>query len=211
MCVRLSSLRELKADLWVFDCDGVIYKNLKDAETEVVRSMIQFLASKYVCSEKEAQSKRAELLKKHNVPHSIMAFVREGFDEQEVLEKTYFTINLENIGIQPSLSIQKLFSSLVGKKVMLTNNHAEWALRILRKLEIENHFSHVLGINELGLIQKPKPEAFQLVQDSTKINKNVVFVDDELKNVVAANDFGWTAVWITNTNSYDGLFLPELC
>lgn len=210
--MSIKSLKDLKADLWVFDCDGVIYANAKGAEREVVRSMIRFIASRYGCSMDRASVIRSELLKKHNVPHSIMALVREGFNEQEVLRETYFAISLEELGIFPSLEIQELMSSLHGIKVMLTNNHEGYARSVLNQIGILDHFSAIFGVNKLGLIQKPDVLAFQFVQDSISINENVVFVDDEMKNVIAATEFGWTAVLIeSNKEGYKGLWLPRLC
>lgn len=208
--MQLKSLRDLKADLWVFDCDGVIYDNVKEAKKEVINIMARFISSRYGCGIEESISIRSELLKKHQVPHSIMALMREGFDEQEILEETYFAIDLQRLGIIPSLKLQKLLSSLNGKKVMLTNNHAEYARKVLCQLGVSEHFFDVYGIGELGLIQKPDLQAFQFVQDSTGINGNVVFIDDEIKNVIAAEQFGWTAVWKGRENGFSGNWLTEL-
>ncbi len=207
---KLDSLRDLQADLWVFDNDGVVYENTKGAEREVVNRMIQFIASRYGCSVEKASVIRKKLLEKHKVPHSIMALVREGFDEQEVLKETYFAINLNELDISPSIEIQELFSFLSGIKVMLTNNHEEYAKIILDQLGILNYFSAIYGINKLGRIQKPDFQAFQLVQNAMGISKNIVFIDDEIKNVIAATKFGWTTVWIGDMD-YEGLQLPKLC
>lgn len=208
--MQLGSLRDLKADLWVFDCDGVIYDNAKEAEKEVVNLMTRFISSRYECGIEEAMNIRRELLKKHQVPHSIMALVQEGFDEREILKETYFAINLQSLGIIPSLRLQKLVSSIAGKKVLLTNNHGEYAKKVLHQLGISKHFAAVYGIGELDLIQKPNFQAFKFVQDETGINENIVFIDDEIRNVVAAEQFGWTAVWKGDGEGYNGLWLPKL-
>lgn len=208
--MELKSLLDLKADLWVFDCDGVFYDNVKGAEKEVVGLMLKFIASRYGCCIGKASEIRRGLLKKHQVPHSIMALVREGFNEQEVLKETYFLVDFQKLGIISSSRMQRLFSSLPGKKIILTNNHGEYTWRVLDCIGIANHFSAVYGISQLGLIQKPDRQAFQFVQDTAGVSGNVVFVDDEIPNVIAAEQFGWTSVWKGNGNGYDGLWLPKL-
>ncbi|KKT26339.1 MAG: putative hydrolase [Parcubacteria group bacterium GW2011_GWA2_43_9b] len=208
--MSLISLKDLEADLWIFDCDGVIYDNAKGAEKEVMNRMTRFISSRYGCSIEKARSIRHELLRKHQVPHSIMALTREGFNEQEILEETYFAIDFQGLGIIPSLRLQKLFSSLAGKKVLLTNNHGEYAWRVLCQLGISKYFSAVYGIGELGLVQKPDSRAFQFVQNATGVNENIIFVDDEIHNVVAAEQFGWTAVLKGGNAEHKGFWLTEL-
>jgi len=177
----IKSLKELTADLWVFDCDGVIYENAKLAEKKVVDKMNQFIASKYGCGIKKASVIRNKLLKKHNVSHSIMALTRERFNEQEILDETYFAINLNELCIAPSLKIQKLVSCLKGTKVVLTNNHSEYTRKVLDKLGILNFFSAIYGIKELGTIQKPDPRAFQFVQGATGIEKILYLLTTKIK------------------------------
>ena len=193
--MRFKSLCNLYANLWVFDCDGVIYNNVKETEKEVVRRMIDFIASKYHCNEKEAANIRHKLLKKYKVSHSIIALTLEGFDEKEILEKTYFSVDFDKLGIVFSPEMKNLLESLPGKKVILTNNHSEWARIVLEKIGISKYFSTIYGINDSSNIQKPNPRAFQMVQDTTGINENIVFIDDEIINIIAATQFGWTAVW----------------
>lgn len=209
--MELKSLKNLEANLWVFDCDGVIYDNAKDTEKDVVELMHKFIASRYGCSIEDAPEFRRKLLRKHDVPHSIMALVREGFDENEILLETYFKINFQKLGILDSAQKRKLFSALPGKKVILTNNHSRYAQEVLKRMGIADNFCAVYGICELGLIQKPDRQAFEIVQSSMKIDEKVIFIDDEIPNVVAAEKFGWTSLWKGNASSgYSGLWLPEL-
>lgn len=208
--MKLRSLSELRADLWVFDCDGVIYDNAKKAERKVARLMLKFIVSRYGCRIEEASEIRRELLKKHNVQHSIMALTREGFDEQEILRETYFLVDLQGIGVVFSNQLQKFFSSLPGKKIILTNNHGGYVRRVLDSIGISAYFSFVFGSGELGHIQKPDQQAFQFMQEAMHAEKNIVFVDDEIQNVVVAEKFGWTAVLKGGSKDYAGFSLPKL-
>lgn len=209
--MKIDSLKNLKADLWVFDCDGVLYDNAKDAEKSVIDLMHKFITSRFKCSSEEAPKIRQKLLKKHQVPHSIMALIREGFDENEILLETYFKINFQKLGIVESIQTQRLFSSLSGEKVVLTNNHSQYAKEVLKHTGIIDYFCAVYGICELGLVQKPEQQAFQIVQSSMKIEGKIVFIDDEMLNVLAANKFGWTSVWKDDKGSgYNGLWLSKL-
>ncbi len=208
--IELRSLRDLNANLWVFDCDGVIYKNVKEAEKEVVDKMIQFIALRYGCNFEKAIFTRKELLRKHDVSHSITALIYEGFNEQEILNKTYFAINLKELGIMPSLEIQDLFASLSGQKAVLTNNHEEFAKAVLNQLGVLGHFSAIYGISKLGRIQKPDLRAFQAIQDAVGIYEGIVFIDDKVKNIIAAANFGWTTILLGSSDEYDGFWLPKL-
>lgn len=208
--MELESLKDLEANLWVFDCDGVIYDNAKDAEKDVIELMHKFIASRYGCSIDDASEFRRKLLKKHNVPHSIMALVQEGFNENEILLETYFKINFQKLGILGSTQKRKLFSALPGKKVVLTNNHGRYAQEVLKRMGIADYFCAIYGIRELGFVQKPDQQAFEIVQLSMRIGEKVIFIDDEIPNVIAAEKFGWMSVWKGDGNGYDGLWLSEL-
>lgn len=208
--MELKSLKDLDAELWVFDLDGVIYENANEAEKQVEKRMVKFIASRYGCDTERADVVRKSLLKKHNTLYSISALVGEGFNEKEVFKETYLSINFNELGVVFSPELQTLISSLPGAKVILTNNHGDFARVVLDKLGISGCFSSVYGINELGAVKKPNRKVFQLIQDATDINNNIVFIDDEPQNLIAASEFGWTSVLKGSDQNHDGLCISEI-
>ncbi|MFH0969240.1 MAG: HAD-IA family hydrolase [Patescibacteria group bacterium] len=206
----LGSLKDLEANLWVFDCDGVIYDSTKEAEKEVMGLMSKFIALHFGCSVEEALNIRQELLRKYQVPNTVMALVREGFNEREILKNTYFAINFKKLGIVPSPELHEFLCSLPGKKVVLSNNHKKFIQVVLNILGISNCFSAIYGAEELSPARKPDLRAFKLVQNTVGISDKVVFIDDEIPNVIVAEQFGWTAIWKGNGNGYDGLAISKL-
>lgn len=194
--MKLESLRDLKADLWVFDNDGTLYPNPKDIEKEVVRLMVEFIAKEYSIDIKSAVEKRKELLKKHNTKYTLIAIKQEGISEDDFLKQTYLAINPADFGIVPSSELRNLIGSLVGEKIVFTNNPSEFAELILEALGINHLFSRVIGIREMDYVQKPEITAFEFLNGWLADKKIVVYVDNCPENIKVAESLGCTTLLI---------------
>lgn len=194
--MKLESLKELKADLWVFDNDGTLYSNPKVIEKAILALMIGFIERSYRISAVEAVKRRDELLKKHSTKYTLIALRNEGFDEKRFIQETYLSIKPGELGIRKSSKLRNLILSLGGEKVILTNNPSEFAHLILRHLGIDDLFSAIYGMREMGFVQKPALDAFAVLRPFIKQNKKVVFIDDEPENIFSAKILGCSTVLI---------------
>ena len=208
--MKIENLESLKADLWIFDNDGTLYANTKEIEKEVVRLMIGFIAEEFKITIPQAVQKRKELLEKHCTEYTLVAMKNEGFDENIFIQKTYLSADPESFGFSRSKSLRKLLQSLEGEKVVLTNNPSEYAEMVLGSLGVYDLFSRVYGMRELSYIQKPNPMCFFPLEQGVQQGKKIVYIDDQISNIIAAEKIGCTAVLVNNDEDYNGLYLSKL-
>lgn len=192
----LTNLKEIKADLWVFDNDGTLYPNPKDLELSVVALMNSYIAEFYGIRKEDAPKKRHDILKKHGTKYTLVALKNEGVDENHFIQSTYLAIKPGEYGITQNLKLRKLISSLEGEKIVMTNNPSQFAELILKSLGIRDLFSGIIGMKELNYIQKPNTRAFEILQIFLKNGKKVIFIDDELDNIKIAKQIGCKTILV---------------
>ena len=178
--MKLESLNEAVADVWVFDNDGTLYQNTRDIESAVVLLMNEYLAQLYGIEIHVASQKRKELLGKHKTKYTLVAMRKEGVDEEDFIRKTYLAVDPKDYGIGFNQRLRDVISSLAGERIVLTNNPSAFARRILDALGIQNLFSCVYGIQELWFFQKPARESFVILEGFLRDRKRVVLLDDEI-------------------------------
>jgi phosphoglycolate phosphatase-like HAD superfamily hydrolase len=79
---------------------------------------------------------------------------------------------------------------------VLSNNPSEFVDLILESLGIKSLFSAVFGMKELNFFQKPDKRAFKILENYLQQGKRIVFIDDELNNILAAKAIGCTTVLV---------------
>lgn len=194
----IEALAKQHVDLWVFDNDGTLYTQHKAVEVVVVEFMMAFITKQFGVSREDAIQKRKDLLQKHNTQYTLIALREEGIPESLFIQETYLKVDPTAFGITPSPRLKQLLRQLPGEKVVLTNNPAEFAEKILRAIGVREHFSAIYGMHEIDYKQKPAPEAFAILDRYLKHGQRVVFVDDEMPNIRTASQLGCLTVHVPN-------------
>ncbi len=87
-------------------------------------------------------------------------------------------------------------------KIILFSNHEAALLKKLLENHKITHLFNELIISSEHKLKKPDPKFYKLLVEKIKINKEeILFIDDSLKNVKAANDFGIKAFQFTNAKN----------
>ena len=74
--------------------------------------------------------------------------------------------------------------------VILTNCDEESKLQILEELEEDHPFDHIISSSDLG-IAKPNPDVYRTILERLEVKpKQVLYFDDSVDNVYAAEDIG---------------------
>lgn len=196
--MRISELKELKADVWVFDNDGTLYQTSRDIESAVTKLMIQYIAQFYSISVKAAQSKRRDILQKHQTKYTLVALRNEGINENHCIQNTYLAVDLRRYGITINQELRDAISALSGEKFVLTNNPSAFADFILAALGIRDLFSYIFGMQELDFALKPAREAFAVLGVFLAQGKKLVYLDDKPENIKIAKEMGSTTVLVGN-------------
>ena len=78
-----------------------------------------------------------------------------------------------------------------GYRLAILSNHAhEWARRITKNLDLEGRCDPIIISEEVGLA-KPDRAIYELILGKLGRNpEQCVFIDDKLKNIIAARDMG---------------------
>lgn len=104
----------------------------------------------------------------------------------------------DSIGVNPEM--YELVSQLKGKNIpiaMLSNIDDRLA-RLIRDFGLYEPFDPCLLSCEIGL-EKPDPKIYDILLKKMNLPaKNIVFVDDRLENVEAAQKMGFDAILFTS-------------
>lgn len=97
--------------------------------------------------------------------------------------------------LQPDPALARMLAAIPLRKAVFTNATSEHAWRVLRALGIPRCFEQVVGIRELGLCNKPRPEAYQrLLTLLDTRGPACILVDDRAVNLQPAKMMGMTTV-----------------
>ncbi len=186
-------IRDIQIDpygLWVFDNDGTLYRNTSCIREAVEKKMNSFIAEYFRIEFEAAEEKRRELLKQHQTTYTLIAMRHEGVDPNVFLNATYLSVVPEEYGITKNDELREVICNLTGEKVVLTNNPSQFASLILDSLGISDLFSHVYGMMEISFMSKPHKRAFDVIARAVDCHRSVVYVDDQLDNVLAVHSMG---------------------
>lgn len=83
------------------------------------------------------------------------------------------------------------------QKVIFTNSPQEHANRVLRRLRLSDHFSHLVDIRALNFAAKPAPDSYQIVLRTLGATADAcVLFEDTAANLAPAKALGMTTVLI---------------
>jgi len=178
----------------VFDNDGTLYTVPEEFEGEVGRRMCSFLASKLCIPVEEVSGLRKRLRAEHKIDSTYLAFSHVcDLDFDEFVNKTFLSVDPADFIGQDSRLIE-LLSSLDARKIILTNNPAEFARGIITTLGVAPFFETILGEGEVGFKHKPDPYAFECA-DRFCVGEKFI-VEDSRRNLIAASKLGYKTIQV---------------
>jgi putative hydrolase of the HAD superfamily len=181
----------------LFDLDGTLYSARGGLEKEVSRRVNEYLSRRLDLSMEEAWALRKERIRACNYGTTLEWLRAEkGMDEAE-LESYFAYIHPEHEarGLSPDPRLRSLLLSFALPMGILTNSPREHALRILRKLEIEDLFPSIFDIRRNGLKGKPDPDVYRGVLGELNLRaESCLFVDDVERYVEAYRAMGGRGV-----------------
>jgi putative hydrolase of the HAD superfamily len=99
--------------------------------------------------------------------------------------------------IKPDPDLDALLHALPFRKVIFTNAHYAYALRVTKALDISHHFETVIDIYKMAPFCKPQPQAFEIALGIIdEPGNNCILVDDSPLNLKTAESFGMAVISI---------------
>jgi putative hydrolase of the HAD superfamily len=121
--------------------------------------------------------------------------IHYGVDPQDYLAYVH-DIPVEDY-ISPNEALEEALSRIEAEKVIFTNASKEHALRVLRALGVEHHFSRIIDIRALGYACKPEQEAYErLLEILGAKEEECIIVDDSARNLRPAKELGMITVLV---------------
>jgi putative hydrolase of the HAD superfamily len=178
----------------IFDLDDTLYPREKGLLQEVGRRIQLWLMDNMSLSPDDALKVRRDyfqrygttlggLVAEHQVDtHSYLVFVHD--------------IPIEQY-IQPLPALDAMLAGIPLRKAIYTNATTEYSQRVTQTLGIAGHFEQTIGIEEVGLRNKPYPDALERTLELLGAQgPECIMVEDSARNLQPARALGLTTILV---------------
>ena len=184
----------------IFDCDGVLYKDLDAVFGQVSKKMGEYISRKLNVDLKKAKELQRNYFHQYNTSLNGL-MIHHKIDPHEFLEYVH-DIDLDFLKKDKLLREELL--KLDVKKFVYTNGSRDHVNNITKHLGIDDLFDGVFDIVDGQFIPKPQIEPFKVLIKKFDINpEETVFIDDIAKNLSVKKELNLKTVWLIN-NEYWG-------
>jgi len=184
----------------IFDCDGVLYKDLDAVFGQVSKKMGEYISRKLNVDLKKAKELQRNYFHQYNTSLNGL-MIHHKIDPHEFLEYVH-DIDLDFLKKDTVLREELL--KLDAKKFVYTNSSRDHVNNITKHLGIDDLFDGVFDIVDGQFIPKPQIEPFKVLIKKFDINpEETVFIEDIAKNLSVKKELNLKTVWLIN-NEYWG-------
>ena len=185
---------------FIFDCDGVLYKDLDAVFGQVSKKMGEYISRKLNVDLKKAKELQRNYFHQYNTSLNGL-MIHHKIDPHEFLEYVH-DIDLDFLKKDTVLREELL--KLDAKKFVYTNGSRDHVNNITKHLGIDDLFDGVFDIVDGQFIPKPQIEPFKVLIKKFDINpEETVFIEDIAKNLSVKKELNLKTVWLIN-NEYWG-------
>ena len=180
---------------FIFDCDGVLYKDLDAVFGQVSRRMTEYISKNLNLDLKKAKELQTNYFHKYNTSLNGL-LIHHDVKAEEFLEYVH-DIDLEFM--EKDLVLREELLKLNAKKFVFTNGSHDHVKNITKCLGIDDLFDGVFDITDCNFIPKPSLDPYKILIKKFNINpKGTIFIDDIAKNLEPAKKLGMKTVWLIN-------------
>ena len=194
----MKQLKNIKNIL--FDCDGVLYNDLKAVFGQVSKRMTNYISKKLNLDIKKAKELQTNYFHKYNTSLNGL-MIHHDIPPEDFLKDVH---NIDLTFMKKDLFLREVLGSLNLKKFIFTNGSKEHVENITKHLGIDDLFDGIFDIVDAGFHPKPEAKAFDLMINKFNIDpKETLYIEDIAKNLSIAKNRGSTTAWLIN-NEYWG-------
>jgi pyrimidine 5'-nucleotidase len=176
-----------------FDLDDTLYPASSGLWTTLKRRMTQYMIERMKIPEADVPRLRESYFRTYGTTlRGLQA--NHAIDTEEYL--AYVHDVLPGDYIRPDPVQQSVLAALPTRNLIFTNADANHARRVLRTLQIEQHFADIIDVNRMEPYCKPSREAFALALEASGEGDpaKCMMIDDLPHTTRAAREFGLYAV-----------------
>jgi putative hydrolase of the HAD superfamily len=178
----------------IFDLDDTLYARENGLMEEVGRRIQTWLCENMALTWEDAVALRRKYY--HQYGTTLGGLIEEhDVDARDYLVYVHDIPLEEYIGPTPAL--EAMLAAIPLRRVVYTNATAEYARRVLGVLGVTEHFEVVVGIEDVGLLNKPHQEAYERVLVRLDAwGPECIMVEDSARNLNPAKALGMTTVLV---------------
>jgi putative hydrolase of the HAD superfamily len=202
-------MRDIMAYKFIlFDLDDTLYPRDDGLMGEVGRRIQAWLCEHLELSWEEAVVLRRKYYHQYGTTLGGLLADHEGIDAHGYLAYVHDIPLEEYIGPKPAL--RAMLESIPLRRVIYTNATAEYAWRVLGVLGVAEHFEDVVGIEDVGLLNKPYQEAYERVLVRLDAwGPECIMVEDSARNLNPAKALGMTTVLVDSAPDWSVDYVVE--
>jgi len=179
----------------IFDLDDTLYPRDDGLMGEVGRRIQTWLCDHLALSWEDAVVLRRKYYHRYGTTLCGLLAEHDGIDAHGYLVYVH-DIPLEDY-IGPKPALRAMLESIPLRRVVYTNATADYARRVLGVLGVLEHFEDVVGIEDVGLRNKPYQEAYERVLVRLDAwGPECIMVEDSARNLRPAKALGMTTVLV---------------
>ena len=189
----MKELKNIKNIL--FDCDGVLYSDLKGVFGQVSKKMTQYISNKLNIDLKKAKELQTNYFHKYNTSLNGL-MIHHDIPPREFLDYVH-DINLDFL--EKDTALRNELENIHLNKFVFTNGSKEHVKNITTHLGIEDQFDGVFDIVDAEYSPKPEAKAFDLMVKKFQIDPSeTLYIEDIAKNLSIGKERGAKTVWLIN-------------
>lgn len=183
-------------DCWVFDLDNTLYCSRRyDLFPAMGEKMRLFIEQHMGVSGDEAAAMRQRFSNDYGT--TLRGLMVEHKIRPEAFLEFVHDLDLDQI--QPEPDLDAAIGSLPGRKVVFTNATVKYAIDIMDRLGVGQHFDVVFDVAAADFVPKPQMPAYDQFVKATGVSPTrAAFFEDMAKNLAPAAQIGMTTVWVEN-------------
>ena len=182
--------------VWIFDLDDTLHNASAHIFPVMNRAMTQYIQDSLNLDESSAFALRQHYW--HIYGATLKGLMRHhNVDATHFLKQTHAFIDLPNMVLEVK-RLRHLLQSLKGRKCVFTNAPREYALRVLKLLNIADCFELIFSVESTKFHAKPSLRGFKMLLKILHTKpSNCVMLEDNLAALKTAKRLGMRTIWIS--------------
>jgi putative hydrolase of the HAD superfamily len=179
----------------LFDLDDTLYTDASGLFLEVRQRIVAWVSQALDISPEEAGALRDQYYHAYGTTMGGLLKHYPHVDIDGYLEAVH-QVDVSRY-LAPSPELAAMLTRLDAPKAVFTNAIASWAERVLRQLDVRDHFEAIVDVRAVDYHSKPSPQAYRRALDLLEVPGDVcVLVDDSEANLKGAAAFGMRTVLV---------------
>jgi putative hydrolase of the HAD superfamily len=178
-----------------FDLDNTLYPRTLGVVPRIDRRINEYLEQRVGIPASDVDALRRRFWAEHGTTLRGLTLVH-AVDPDDYLAYVH-DIELEDL-VRPAPALRALLERIPARKAVFSNASRAHARRVLGRLELHDAFEAVIGLEDLGYVPKPQPEAFRAALDRVGAGAEAsTLIDDLRPNLATAKRLGLRTVWVS--------------